>query len=334
MENKRIFITGGAGFLGKSLIRRYYEKNKITVYSRDEAKHYYLKKQFPNINCIIGDIRNLDLLRRASKDHDIGIFAASIKQIEAVDQNVDEGVEIIIRGALNSRRVAEENGMEAACFISSDKSRSATTLYGSMKFVAGESFIVNADDANDYWYTGTRSKTRLSCAVYGNVLNSTGSVIPLMWDAIKENYPLTVYSPEMTRFMIDIDEAIDLIETGLGMTGVNVVPNLKSFRVIDLFELFSERFGLDFKIGVPRISEKLHEIMISAEEMPRTYYDKRKNVYVMHYKNISREIPFFNGGEFSSKEVVVDKETLFNVLEKFNWFKPHGLQEKGTLYRV
>ena len=79
MNNKKIFITGGAGYLGKSLIQRYYKDNKITVYSRDEAKHYYLKKQFPEINCVIGDVRNLDLLRGASKVHDIGIFAASIK---------------------------------------------------------------------------------------------------------------------------------------------------------------------------------------------------------------------------------------------------------------
>jgi len=144
MTGKRIFITGGAGYLGSNLVQRYYKDNEITVYSRDEAKHYYLKKRFPKIKCVVGDIRNYDLMKRAAHGHDIGIFAASLKQIEAVDQNVEEAVRVIVDGAINSRRVAEEVGMEAACFISSDKSRAATTLYGSMKFVAGESFIVNS----------------------------------------------------------------------------------------------------------------------------------------------------------------------------------------------
>ena len=111
-------------------------------------KHYYLKKRFPEVNCVVGDIRNFDLMKRAAAGHDIGIFAASLKQIGAVDQNVEESAKIIIDGAINSRRVAEEVGMQAACFISSDKSRAATTIYGAMKFVAGESFIVNSGRSN------------------------------------------------------------------------------------------------------------------------------------------------------------------------------------------
>jgi UDP-N-acetylglucosamine 4,6-dehydratase len=123
MRGNKIFITGGAGFLGRNIVKRYYEHNEIVVYSRDESKHYYLKKQFPKIKCVVGDIRNYDLMKRASKGCNIGIFAASLKQIGAVDQNVEESVKIIVDGAVNSRRVAEENEFEAACFISSDKSR-------------------------------------------------------------------------------------------------------------------------------------------------------------------------------------------------------------------
>jgi UDP-glucose 4-epimerase len=309
MNNKKIFITGGAGYLGYNLVKKYYNDNEITIYSRDEAKHYYLKKEFPNIRCIVGDIRNYDLLKRSSINHNIGIFAASLKQIEAVDQNVEEGVRIIIDGAINSRRVAEENNFEAACFISSDKSRSATTLYGAMKFVAGESFIVNAEE----------SKVKLSTAIYGNVLNSTGSVIPLIWDAIKKGYKLKLYSPQMTRFMIDIEQAINLIEYGLQVTGYNVIPNLKSFKVQDLFEIYQEKFDLKYELGEPRISEKLHEMMVSKEEAPRTFYHPENDVYYMHYKNITTSsLPWT---EFTSDIVLVNKKELENILEKYNFFK-------------
>lgn len=309
ISGKKIFITGGAGYLGRKMIERYYEKNDITIFSRDEAKHYYLKKQFPNVKCIIGDIRNLDLLKRASVGHDIGIFAASLKQIEAVDQNIEESIEVIIRGAVNSRRCAEENGFESACFISSDKSRSATTLYGSMKFVAGESFIVNAESSN----------VRLSTAIYGNVLNSTGSIIPLMWEAIRRDFPLTLYSTEMTRFMITTDEAIDLIEFGLDLTGYNVIPNIKSFRVLDLFEIFKKQFGLKYVIGSPRISEKIHEMMFSSEEAPRI--KMMGGNYIMHYSDVfNQDLPFT---EYVSDLVAVDRMELKEILQKYNYFKPN-----------
>jgi UDP-N-acetylglucosamine 4,6-dehydratase len=306
IKDKRIFITGGAGFLGRNLVEKYYGDNEITIYSRDESKHYFLKKQYPDIKCIIGDIRNYDLLKRSSQNQDIGIFAASLKQISSVDENYEEGVEVIIKGGINSRRAAEENNMESACFISSDKSRSATTLYGAMKYVAGESFIVNSENSN----------TKLSTAIYGNVMNSTGSVIPLIFDSIKNGRTLFLYSEKMTRFLIEIDEAIDLIEEGLKVSGFNLIPNLKSFSIKDLFEIYREEFGLKYEIGTPRVSEKIHEMMISKEETNRTFLDKDKNIYFMHYKNTH------NSGiyEFTSDKVVLSKDSLYSYLSSKNFY--------------
>lgn len=306
----KLFITGGAGFLGKEIVKEYYNKAEITIYSRDEAKHYFLKKKFPKIKCVIGDVADFDHMNRAARGHDYGIFAASLKQIEAVDQNVDIAIRTIINGATNSRKVAEENNFKAACFISSDKSRSATTLYGAMKFIGGEAFIVNAEESN----------VKLTTAIYGNVLNSTGSIIPLILDSIKNNYELKLYSKDMTRFMIDVDEAINLIKNSFNFTGYNLIPNISSFKVSDLFEIYKEEFGLKYSLGKPRISEKIHEIMIAKEEIPRTYLDPKTNMFMMHYRDVINDNKI-NFKEFSSKNVVVSKEELYEKLKSNNFFK-------------
>lgn len=310
IKNEKIFITGGAGYLGQEIVKRFYNDNKITVFSRDEAKHYYLKKQFPNIVCIVGDIRNYELLSSAMRGSTIAIFAASMKQIESVDQNVEEAIEIIIRGALNSRKAAIHNNLKAATFISSDKSRMATTLYGSMKFVAGESFIVNAE----------QEKTKLSSVIYGNVMNSTGSIIPLIWNSIEKNYPLKLYGEEMTRFMIGVQDAIDCIEIAIKHTGYSVVPNLRSFKVKELFEIFEEKFGLKWSMGVPRISEKNHEQMISPHEVARVKFDKKRNTYFIHYSKVFNTTSLPSSG-LSSEDCLYTKEELRKYLEKNNYFK-------------
>jgi UDP-N-acetylglucosamine 4,6-dehydratase len=311
LRGAKIFITGGAGYLGRCLIDYYYEHNDIVVYSRDEAKHYYLTKKYPKVKCIIGDVRDYDSMLRASKGCTHGIFAASMKQISAVDMNTEAAVNTILIGGINSRKVAEDNGMQAAIFISSDKSRSATTIYGSLKFAAGEMFIVNTDD----------SSIVLSSAIYGNVLNSTGSIIPLMWDAIQNGYPLQLYDRCMTRFFITAEEAAKLIDDALTYhkPGYNFIPKVRSFMVWDLFDIFKEKFKLEYTFGIPRVSEKIHEVMISKEEMPRVM--NYGDYFLMHYKNVVND-PTVKMQEYSSQTNPIGFRELCDIMERVNYFKP------------
>jgi UDP-glucose 4-epimerase len=309
MINEKIFITGGAGFLGRNLIRRLSENNDITVYSRDESKHYYLKKEYPKVNFVVGDIRNRDLLTRKSRDHTIGIFAASLKQIEACNDNYEEASKIIIDGAINSRIAAEENKFKAACFISSDKSRAATTIYGAMKYVAGECFIAGKSNCN------------LTTAVYGNVMNSTGSIIPLIWEYIKNGKTLSLYGEEMTRFLLDVEDAVDLILKSLKYKGCNVIPDLRSFFVVDLFNIYKEKFGLKYEISEPRTGEKIHEIMASSEEIRRMSHEFINDVYLM-YPHKDLNMVEFSKNEYSSRDSSLEYIELEKYLKSKNYFKP------------
>lgn len=311
IKNKKLFITGGTGFLGKNLIKKYYNNNEITIFSRDEAKQYFLKKQYPKLNCVVGDIRNHDLLKRSSKNHDIGIFTASFKQIEACYDNYQEANEVIVRGAFNSRLIAEENNFESACFVSSDKSRAATTIYGAMKYVAGESFIANAYN----------SDVNLTTIIYGNVANSTGSIIPLIWKSLQDNFTISLYGEDMTRFIIDVNDAVDYIERSLKYNGYNIVPNLKSIKIRDLFEIYKEEFGIEYTVSEPRNGEKIHEIMASNEETRRMTYIQKDEIFLMDPKKEFNELNFENN-EYSSKNSVMSKENLYNFLKDKDFYKP------------
>ena len=308
MKNEKIFITGGAGFLGRNLVNRLYKQNEITVYSRDEAKHYYMKKDYPSVEFIVGDIRNRDLIIRKSKGHTVGIFAASLKQIEACNDNHEEAAKIIVDGAFNSRLSAEENNFKSACFISTDKSRAATTLYGAMKYVAGEGFIAG------------NSNCKLTTAIYGNVTNSTGSIIPLIWNCINKNNTLSLYGEEMTRFLLDVEDAVDLIMKSPGYKRCNIIPRAQSFKIKDLFDIYRKKFGLKYNITKPRTGEKIHEIMASSEEVRRMELSKKDNIYLLHPHKDVGKVSFLHG-EYSSRDHCLTIDKLYTYLESQNFYQ-------------
>lgn len=313
LTNKKIIISGGAGFLGQHLIQ-FFQKHRceITIISRDEHKHNMIRRKFPGVKTFICDVRDYDMLRYYTKSHDIGIWAASLKHIDTCTNNWQMAKEIIVDGAINSRKVSEEF-LESAVFISTDKSKSPTTLYGQLKAAAGEMFITNPDGCN------------LTSVVYGNVWNSTGSVIPVIWDHINTSTPITLFSNDMTRFMIEPNHAVDMVSQSLSYSGCHIVPKIPSFKVRDLFEIFQEKFGLTFNLGQPRSSEKIHEVMATVEESSRmSWHDIGDfGFYSITPDTRINEINF-PSGDYSSKDFCVSKCQLTSILERYDYFKPHN----------
>ena len=165
-----------------------------------------------------------------------------------------------------------------------------------MKYVAGECFIAGESTCN------------LTTAVYGNVMNSTGSIIPLIWEYIKSGKTLPLYSDEMTRFLMDVDDAIDLILKALKYRGCNVIPSLKSFKIEDLVHIF-------------RMAEKIHEIMASSEEIRRMRYSEKDKVFLL-YPNKEGDGIVFENDEYSSRDVCMTYDELYDYLKSKNYFKP------------
>ena len=178
-----------------------------------------------------------------------------------------------------------------------------------MKYVAGEGFIVG--DSN----------CKLTTAIYGNVTNSTGSIIPLIWNFIKKDETLSLYGVEMTRFLLDVEEAIDLIMKSPFYEGCNIIPIAKSFKVKDLFDIYRKKFGLKYVITEPRTGEKIHEIMASSEEVRRMELVRRDNIYLLHPQKDINKVSFENN-EYSSKDHCLTRSQLYDYLESKNFYQP------------
>jgi FlaA1/EpsC-like NDP-sugar epimerase len=286
LEGKRILITGGTGSLGKVLVRRllsgeFGAPRKIIVFSRDEAKQHLMRLQYQRTRSAtdeiiyhnfdrllefrIGDIRDFHSVAAALRDADVVVNAAAMKQVPTCEYFPFEAVQTNIVGAENIVRAIQEHALkvEVVVGVSTDKACKPVNTMGMTKAIQERIFVqANMRCPN----------TRFVCVRYGNVLASRGSVIPLFHDQIRQGGPVTITTPDMTRFLLTLDEAVDTVFAVIrdGGPGETYVPRAKSALIVHVATALIGDRPIDQVVLGIRPGEKIHEIMVSEDETYRT----------------------------------------------------------------
>lgn len=294
LDGKTILITGGTGSFGRCFTKyvlEHYNPKKIIVYSRDEFKQWMMANDFekynPKLRFFIGDVRDYERMERAFDGVDYVIHAAALKQVPACEYNPNEAIKTNVHGAQNVIDASLNTGVQKVVALSTDKAVNPVNLYGGTKLVSDKLFIA----ANAY--CGEKD-LNFSIVRYGNVAGSRGSVIPFFQQLIDEGakeLPITDY--RMTRFWISLTEGVELVIKALceAKGGETFISKIPSFNVTDLAEAMSP--GIKTTETGIRPGEKLHEVMITAEDSMTTYeYDKHFIIYPqMFWQNSKRPNP-------------------------------------------
>jgi len=314
MKNKKILILGGTGALGQTLTKRYYQNNHIIVFSRDEHKQVNMKKDYKNVYYQIGDVKDKDSVCQVINEYkpDVVINTAALKHVPICEEHPYESVKTNIIGHKNLIDCISScnHKIETLMFISTDKACKPINVYGMCKAISERLYID---------YANKQSDIKVVLCRYGNVLESTGSVIPFFKELLDKGVSsLPITDKRMTRFLISLEESVDLIEWALNEPsshGCIIVPKLKSLLVTDLaIELGYSYAGLndvDLEYVGIRSGEKIHEDMVSLEESLRT---KKYNKYFMITDNIINK----NAWSFSSDSDVMPFEEIKNFLKEKN----------------
>lgn len=335
-EGKSILITGGTGSMGRTLVRKLLAATlgtpkKVTVFSRDEAKQHrmrleYLHKAVATDEVIyrnfmrtlqfkLGDIRDYHDVCSALRGVDIVINAAALKQVPSCEYFPDQALYTNCLGAINiTRAIAEhELPVEAVVCVSTDKAVNPINVMGITKALQERIFIA----ANINY-----PRTRFLCVRYGNVLVSRGSVIPLFKEQIASGVPVTITAPEMTRFLLSLDEAALTVFAALknGKAGDIFVPRIPSVKMQNVAKALVGDRKIEIVTTGIRPGEKIHEVLISREEALRS--TSSGDYYIIHsmLPEINPELPAgILKQEYSSEANILSLE------ETFNFLKGHGL---------
>jgi len=281
-QNKIIMVTGGTGSFGHTIVKKLLDKNpkEIRIFSRDEKKQDDMRYEFEGnkkLRFVIGDVRDKDSLRRAMRNVDIIYHAAALKQVPHCEENVFQAVLTNVVGAQNVVDVALEYNVYKVIAISTDKAVEPVNVMGMTKAIQ-ERIMISANLHKD------GKRTKFSCVRYGNVLATRGSVIPLFLKQIKADRQLTITDKRMTRFILTLEEAIELVfkATEIMVGGEIFTLELPAHTVLDLAEVMLSEFNAKNKeikvIGI-RPGEKIHETLVSPTESLRTV--KKKNLFII-----------------------------------------------------
>ena len=295
-KDSSILVTGGTGSFGHafaSLTLKKYNPRRLIIFSRDEMKQWEMAKIFkddPRVRFFIGDVRDKDRLHRALSNVDYVVHAAATKIVPTAEYNPFECVKTNIIGAMNLIDTCIDQGVKQVVALSTDKASSPINLYGATKLASDKLFI-----ASNSSYAGGH-KTSFSVVRYGNVMGSRGSVIPFFMSA-KDKGTLLITDERMTRFMISLDQGVDLVWNAFNdMIGGEIyVKKIPSMKVIDIAHTIAPT--AKHKIIGMRPGEKLHEEMISKEDSYSTYE------YTNHYKILpqindwSKDVKRINDGK-------------------------------------
>lgn len=272
-KGKKILITGGAGSVGQALTRRLlgYGAEKVRIFDISENELFKMRSEFGDdkrLRYLIGDIRDADRLRLAMEGIDIVAHLAAMKHVYACEYNPFEAVKTNIDGLQNVINVARNENVEKVIFSSTDKAARPLSVMGTTKLL-GERLISVAN-----YYKGNR-RTLFASVRFGNVIGSNGSVVPIFKEQIAKGERITVTDKEMTRFVITMDEAVDLICDAARLTKgqETFVWKMRTLRVVDLVEAMKDKFAKGKQIKTVIIGkgegEKIHEDIMTREELSR-----------------------------------------------------------------
>ena len=271
------YLITGSGFLAKHLIKELLknkEIDKIVIFSRAEKEQWEVKKYFnsPKLDFIIGDIRDYQAIFDAMKGVDYCIHTGAIKRIEVAEKQPMEAIKTNVIGSMNVINAAIANGVKKLILISTDKATSATTCYGSTKFLMECMAYANETD------------TDIICTRYGNVFGSTGSVVPIFDDLVKQNKPLTVRNGEMTRFFMPIEKCVNIVMDALkdGKNQELWVYESKACTIKELADAFSDN---QIITGTESI-EKNDEALVTITELN---HSKKYKDYLIIRKDYTSE---------------------------------------------